>query len=79
MADDVTKDDLQLVWKHIQALEAALKETVRLQKIGDDFSTDINNNFIDHTKQNQASFKQSDGKVSDVEKRLSDLEKKVKK
>jgi hypothetical protein len=77
VGDDVTKEDLQLVWKHIQALESGLKETTRLQGITEEFAKDINNNVGDHIKQNQDSFKKSDGRISDVEKRMSDLEKKV--
>jgi archaellum component FlaC len=69
---DVTLEDLQKVNTRLSALEAAVKEANRLLKIQDDFGSDGFKRMSDDT----IAIKNS---VKALEKRLGDLEKKVKK
>jgi hypothetical protein len=69
---DVTLEDLQKVQTRLSALEAAVKETNRLLKIQDEYSTD----GFKLASDDRTAIKNS---VKALEKRLGDLEKKVKK
>ena len=69
---DVTLEDLQKVYTRLSALEAAVKETNRLLKIQDEYSTD----GFKLASDDRTAIKNS---VKALEKRLGDLEKKVKK
>ena len=70
MADDVTLEDLQKVYKRLDALEAGLKEANRLQKISDDYAKDISTNSADDIKSVRDSIKKLESRVTDVEKKL---------
>ena len=69
---DVTLEDLQKVYTRLSALEAAVKETNRLLKIQDEYSTD----GFKLASDDRTAIKNS---VKALDKRLGDLEKKVKK
>ncbi len=69
---DVTLEDLQKVNTRLGALEAAVKETNRLLKIQDEFSSD----GFKLASDERTAIKNS---IKALEKRLGDLEKKVKK
>ena len=69
---DVTLEDLQKVQTRLSALEAAVKETNRLLKIQDEYSTD----GFKLASDDRTAIKNS---AKALEKRLGDLEKKVKK
>ena len=69
---DVTLEDLQKVYTRLSALEAAVKETNRLLKIQDDFGSDGFKRVSDDT----IAIKNS---VKALEKRVGEIEKKVKK
>jgi hypothetical protein len=69
---DVTLEDLQRVNARLSALEAAVKETNRLLKIQDEYSTDGFKLALDE----RTGIKKS---VTALEKRVGDIEKKVKK
>ena len=47
MADDVTLEDLQKVYKRLEALESGLKEVVRVQK-GQDYLVGRGWAYFDH-------------------------------
>ena len=70
MADDVTLEDLQKVYKRLDALEAGLKEANRLQKISDDYAKDISTNSADDIKSVRDSIKKLESRVTDLEKKL---------
>jgi hypothetical protein len=69
---DVTLEDLQKVQTRLSALEAAVKETNRLLKIQDEFSTD----GFKLASDDRIVIKNL---VKALEKRLGEVEKKVKK
>ena len=70
MADDaVTLEDLQKVYKRLDALESGLKEVVRLQKIQDDYDKDMNKIIVDNTKSGRDDMKKLEGRVTDLEKK----------
>ena len=69
---DITLEDLQKVSARLSALEAAVKETNRLLKIQDDFGSDGFKRVSDDT----IAIKNS---VKALEKRVGEIEKKVKK
>jgi len=69
---DVTLEDLQKVQTRLSALEAAVKETNRLLKIQDEFGSDGFKRVSDDT----ITIKNS---VKALEKRVGEIEKKVKK
>ena len=69
---DVTLEDLQKVNTRLGALEAAVKETNRLLKIQDEFASD----GFKLASDERTAIKNS---IKALEKRLGDLEKKVKK
>ena len=70
MADDaVTLEDLQKVYKRLEALESGLKEVVRLQKIQDDYDKDMNKIIVDNTKSGRDDMKKLEGRVTDLEKK----------
>jgi hypothetical protein len=69
---DVTLEDLQKVQTRLSALEAAVKETNRLLKIQDEFGSDGFKRVSDDT----IAIKNS---VKALEKRVGEIEKKVKK
>ena len=69
---DVELEDLQKIYVQITALQAAVKETNRLLKIEAEFSSDSIKRLSEDTITNNHSVKA-------LEKRLGDLEKKVKK
>ena len=71
MADDaVTLEDLQKVYKRLEALESGLKEVVRLQKIQDDYDKDMNKIIVDNTKSGRDDMKKLEGRVTDLEKKM---------
>jgi hypothetical protein len=69
---DVTLEDLQKLYTQISASQAGLKETNRLLKIQEEFASDAFKGVSEDTIANKNSLKA-------LEKRLGDLEKKVKK
>jgi len=69
MGDDVTLDDLQKVYKRLEALESGLKEAVRLQKTQDDYDKDMNKVIADNAKSTRDDMKKLEGRVSDLEKK----------
>ena len=69
---DVTLEDLQRVNTKIAAVEASVKEALRLLKIQDEFGSESFKRVSDES----IALKNS---VKTLEKRLGDLEKKVKK
>ena len=69
---DVTLEDLQKIYAQISALQGAVKETNRLLKIQEEYASDSIKSLSDDTIANKNS-------VKNLEKRLGDLEKKVKK
>jgi hypothetical protein len=71
MADNaVTLEDLQKVYKRLEALESGLKEVVRLQKIQDDYDKDMNKTIVDNTKSGRDDMKKLEGRVTDLEKKM---------
>jgi hypothetical protein len=70
MADDVTLEDLQKVYKRLDALESGLKETSRLLKIQDDYDKDMNKLIADNAKSASDDLKKLAGRVSDLEKKV---------
>ena len=70
MADDVTLEDLQKVYAHLQKLEADLKETKRLQGIGDTFAEDRFKIATDDIAKLRDSAKKLEGRVTDLEKKV---------
>ena len=70
MADDVTLEDLQKVYKRLDALESGLKEANRLIKIQDDYESDMNKIIQDNTKTFRTEIDKLDTRVSQVEKKL---------
>ena len=69
---DVTLEDLQKLSARVAALEAAVKETNRLLKIQDEYGTD----GFKRVSEDTIAIKNG---VKALEKRVGDLEKKVKK
>ena len=69
---DVTLEDLQKVYTRLSALEAAVKETNRLLKIQDEFGSD----GFKRVSDDATAIKNS---VKALEKRVGEIEKKVKK
>jgi hypothetical protein len=69
MADDVTLDDLQKVYKRIDALEAGLKETNRLLKVAEDYTKDLTSNNADDIKAVRETVKKLEGRVGELEKK----------
>ena len=69
---DVTLEDLQKIYVQISALQAAVKETNRLLKIDEEYAADSIKGLADDTIANKNGIK-------NLEKRLGELEKKVKK
>jgi hypothetical protein len=69
---DVTLEDLQKIYVQISTLQAAVKETNRLLKIDEEYASDSIKGLSGDTIANKNSIK-------NLEKRLADLEKKVKK
>jgi hypothetical protein len=72
MADDVTLEDLQKVYTQISALQAAVKELNRLRKIQEEFASDAFKGVSEDTIANKTSLRA-------LEKRVGEIEKKVKK
>ncbi len=70
MADDVTLEDLQKVYKRLDALESGLKEANRLLKIQDDYDKDMNKIIADSTKSASDDLKKLTGRVADLEKKV---------
>ena len=70
MSDDVTLEDLQKVYKRLEALESGLKETNRLLKIQDDFGSDLNKMIADNAKKSSSDIDKLDTRVSLIEKKL---------
>ncbi|HLB99551.1 MAG TPA: hypothetical protein VJK90_17900 [Acetobacteraceae bacterium] len=70
MADDVTLEDLQKVYKRLDALESGLKETNRLLKIQDDYDKDMNKVISDGAKSTGDDLKKLTGRVTDLEKKV---------
>ena len=70
LADDVTMDDLQKVYKRLEALESGLKETNRLLKIQDDYDKDMNKIISDGAKSTGDDLKKLTGRVTDLEKKV---------
>ena len=70
MSDDVTLEDLQKVYKRLEALEAGLKETNRLLKIQDEFGSDLNKMIADNAKTLGGQIDKLDTRVSQIEKKL---------
>ena len=71
MADDVTLEDLQKVYKRLEALESGLKEANRLLKIQDDYDKDMNKIISDGAKSTGDDLKKLTGRVTDLEKKVS--------
>ena len=69
MADDVTLEDLQKVYKRLDALESGLKETNRLLKIQDDYDKDMNKIISDNAKSVSDDLKKLTARVADLEKK----------
>ncbi|HUR45892.1 MAG TPA: hypothetical protein VMZ27_08480 [Candidatus Saccharimonadales bacterium] len=69
---DVTLEDLQKLYTQISTLQGAVKETNRLLKIQEEYASDAIKGLSDDAITNKNGLKTLD-------KRLSDLEKKVKK
>jgi predicted nucleic acid-binding Zn-ribbon protein len=70
MADDVTLEDLQKVYKRLEALESGLKEVVRVQKGQDDYDKDMNKIIADNAKSGRDDMKKLEGRVTDLEKKM---------
>ena len=70
MADDVTLEDLQKVYKRLDALESGLKETIRLLKIQDDYDKDMNKIISDNAKSVSDDLKKLVARVTDLEKKV---------
>ena len=71
MADeDVTLEDLQKVYKRLDALESGLKETNRLLKIQDDYDKDMNKIITDNDKSVSDDMKKLTSRVADLEKKV---------
>lgn len=70
MADDVTLEDLQKVYKRLEALESGLKEANRLLKIQDDYDKDMNKIISDNAKSTGDDLKKLTGRVTDLEKKV---------
>ena len=70
MADDVTLEDLQKVYKRLEALESGLKEANRLLKIQDDYDKDMNKVISDGAKSTGDDLKKLTGRVTDLEKKV---------
>jgi len=70
MADDVTLEDLQKVYKRLDALESGLKETNRLLKNQDDYDKDMNKIISDNAKSVSDDLKKLTGRVADLEKKV---------
>ena len=70
MADDVTLEDLQKVYKRLEALESGLKEANRLLKIQDDYDKDMNKIIADGAKSTADDLKKLTGRVTDLEKKV---------
>ncbi len=79
MADAVTLEDLQAVYKRLQALEAVTKELARLEKIDTEFTSDVNKNLMSIQKDGQGAVNKVDDRVDKLDKRVTYLEKKTKK
>jgi hypothetical protein len=71
LADDVTLEDLQKVYKRLEALESGLKEANRLLKIQDDYDKDMNKIISDGAKSTGDDLKKLTGRVTDLEKKVS--------
>ena len=69
---DVTLEDLQKLYAQISALQGAVKETNRLLKIQEEYASDSIKSLSEDTITNKNS-------VKNLEKRVGELEKKVKK
>jgi len=70
MADDVTLEDLQKVYKRLDALESGLKEITRLLKAQDDYDKDMNKIISDGAKSTGDDMKKLTGRVTDLEKKV---------
>ena len=70
MADDVTLEDLQKVYKRLEALESGLKEANRLLKIQDEYDTDMNKIIVDNAKSADDDLRKLTGRVTDLEKKV---------
>ena len=70
VSDDVTLEDLQKVYKRLEALEAGLKETNRLLKIQDDYGSDLNKLIADNAKKASSDIDKLDTRVVQIEKKL---------
>lgn len=70
MADDVTLEDLQKVYKRLDALEGGVKEVNRLLKIEDDYVKDMNKIIMDNDKSASDDLKKLTGRVADLEKKV---------
>jgi hypothetical protein len=70
LADDVTLEDLQKVYKRLEALESGLKEANRLLKIQDDYDKDMNKIISDGAKSTGDDLKKLTGRVTDLEKKV---------
>ena len=68
--DDVTLEDLQKVYKRLDALESGLKEANRLQKIEDDWDKDISKIMTDTFKSIRDDMKKLETKMTDLEKKV---------
>jgi hypothetical protein len=70
MADDVTLEDLQKVYKRLDALESGLKEIIRLLKTQDDYDKDMNKIISDNAKSTGDDMKKLTARVADLEKKV---------
>jgi hypothetical protein len=69
MADDVTLEDLQKIYKRFEVLETAVKELARLQKIQGEYDKDMSKINTDSFKSIRDDVKKLDSKVTDMEKK----------
>jgi hypothetical protein len=71
MADEaVTLEDLQKVYKRLEALESGRKEANRLIKIQDEVTKDLGNLCEDQRKTFRADINKIDTRVTLIEKKL---------
>ena len=66
----ITLEDLQKVYKRLEALESGLKEANRLLKIQDEYDTDMNKIIVDNAKSASDDMKKLTGRVTDLEKKV---------
>ena len=68
MADDVTIDDMKMVWKRLEKLEKDAKETARLRDSQDDYDKTVTKNTADDAKEFREGIKKLDARVVTLEK-----------